>query len=167
MAQTIARGVTVNTAGELPAPGDRLPPFELTLAGLEQLGSETLADSRIVLNIFPSIDTATCAMSVRRFNELAAGLDNTRVVCVSMDLPYALSRFCGAEGIEDVITASAFRSSFGVDYGVLMVDGPMRGLLARSVVVADTDGTVRHTELVVPTGGKEPDYDAALTALAI
>ncbi|MDQ7993768.1 MAG: thiol peroxidase [Propionicimonas sp.] len=165
MAETIARGITVHTAGELPTVGSTLPPFELTVAGLEELDSATLAGSRIVLNIFPSVDTATCAMSVRRFNELAASLVDTTVVCVSMDLPYALQRFCGAEGIEDVVTASAFRSSFGVDYGVQMVDGPMRGLLARSVVVADTDGTVLHTELVVPTGGKEPDYDAALAVL--
>lgn len=165
MAETIARGVTVHTAGDLPTVGDRLLPFELTVPGLTEFDSESLAGSRVVLNIFPSVDTATCAMSVRRFNELAAGLDNTVVVCVSMDLPYALERFCGAEGIENVVTASAFRSSFGVDYGVAMIDGPMRGLLARTVIVADTDGTIRHTELVVPTGGKEPDYDAALAAL--
>ena len=165
MAETIARGITVHTAGELPVPGSKLPPFELTVPGLDQLDSAGLAGSRVVLNIFPSVDTATCAMSVRRFNELAAGLADTTVVCVSMDLPYALERFCGAEGIENVVTASAFRSSFGVDYGVQMVDGPMRGLLARSVVVADADGTVLHTELVVPTGGKEPDYEAALAAL--
>jgi len=165
MAETIARGVTVHTAGELPVPGSALPPFELTVSRLEQLDSESLAGTRLVLNIFPSVDTATCAMSVRRFNELAASLSDTTVVCVSMDLPYALDRFCGAEGIENVVAASAFRSSFGVDYGVQMVDGPMRGLLARSVVVADADGTVLHTELVVPTGGKEPDYDAALAAL--
>ena len=121
MAETIARGITVHTAGELPVPGSKLPPFELTVPGLDQLDSAGLAGSRVVLNIFPSVDTATCAMSVRRFNELAAGLADTTVVCVSMDLPYALERFCGAEGIENVVTASAFRSSFGVDYGVHLV----------------------------------------------
>jgi thiol peroxidase len=118
----------------------------------------------VVLNIFPSIDTKTCAASVRRFNELASSMTNTVVVCVSADLPYAMRRFCGAEGIENVVTGSAFRSSFGTDYGVTMTEGTMRGLLARSVVVVDTDGSVLYTE-VVPDIGIEPDYDAAVAAL--
>ena len=118
-----------------------------------------------MLNIFPSIDTGVCATSVRRFNELAAGLDNTTVVCASADLPFALARFCGAEGIDNVTAASSFRSSFGADYGVVMTDGPLRGLLARSVVVLDADGTVVYTQLV-PEIGQEPDYDAAVAALS-
>jgi thiol peroxidase len=118
----------------------------------------------VVLNIFVSVDMGVCAASVRRFNELAAGLDNSTVICVSADLPYALRRFCGAEGIADVVPASSFRSSFGADFGVTLIDTAMRGLLARSVVVVDTDGTVLHTELV-PSIGTEPDYDAAVAAL--
>ena len=120
---------------------------------------------RQVLNIFPSVDTGVCAASVRRFNELAGSLDNTTVVNVSLDLPFALSRFCGAEGIENVTSASAFRSTFGDDYGVRMVDGGLRGLFARSIVVLDTDGTVLHTQ-VVPEIAQEPDYDAAINALS-
>lgn len=103
-------------------------------------------------------------MSVRKFNELAAGLENTQVVCVSADLPFALGRFCGAEGIENVTVASTFRSDFGADYGMTMTDGPLRGLLARSVVVVDADGSVLHSQ-VVPEITTEPDYDAALAAL--
>jgi thiol peroxidase len=118
-----------------------------------------------VLNIFPSIDTGVCATSVRRFNELAASLDNTSVVCVSADLPFALGRFCGAEGIDNVATGSTFRSSFPSDYGTLMTDGPLAGLNARSVVVVDSDGSVLYTE-VVPEITTEPDYDAAVAALA-
>ena len=119
----------------------------------------------MVLNIFPSVDTGVCAASVRRFNEIAAGLDNATVVCVSADLPFALNRFCGAEGIENVVAASSFRSGFGYDYGVRMENGGFAGLLARAVVVIDADGTVAHTE-VVPSIGQEPDYDAAIAALA-
>lgn len=117
-----------------------------------------------MLNIFPSVDTGVCAMSVRRFNQLAADLDNTRVVCVSQDLPFALGRFCGAEGIDQVVTASAFRSDFGQRYGLTMTDSALQGLLARAVVVVDADGTVVYEELV-PSIGQEPDYDAAIAAL--
>ena len=119
----------------------------------------------MVLNIFPSLDTGTCAMSVRKFNEVAAGLDNTVVVCVSKDLPFAQARFCGAEGIENVVTGSAFRSSFGEDFGVTMADGPLAGLLSRAVIVADAEGTVLYTEQVGEVS-EEPDYDAARAALA-
>jgi thiol peroxidase len=118
----------------------------------------------VVLNIVPSVDTGICAASVRRFNELAAGLDNTSVICVSADLPFALARFCGAEGIDNVTAASTFRSTFADDFGVRMVDGGFRGLLARSVVVLDESGTVLHTQ-VVPEIATEPDYDAAVAAL--
>ena len=117
-----------------------------------------------MLNIFPSIDTPTCAASVRQFNQLAADRDGATVVNVSADLPFAQSRFCGAEGIENVTSASAFRSDFGTAYGVQMVDGPLSGLLARAVVVLDEHGTVTYTQLV-PEIAQEPDYDAALSAL--
>jgi thiol peroxidase len=164
MATTSRGGNPVHTVGELPARGSKAPSYTLAGADLTDFSSETHAGSRVVLNIFPSIDTGVCAASVRRFNELAAGLDNTVVVCVSADLPFALSGFCGAEGISDVIMGSSFRSAFGTDYGVTMVDGGWRGLLARAVVVLDTDGTVLHTELVDAIG-HEPDYDAAVAAL--
>ena len=132
--------------------------------GLSDLTSADLAGKRVVLNIFPSIDTGVCAASVRKFNELAAGLDNTVVLNVSQDLPFAQARFCGAEGIENARVGSGFRSEFGKDYGVLMTDGPMRGLLARSVVVTDESGKVIHSQLV-PEIVEEPDYDAAVAAL--
>lgn len=164
MATTSLRGDPVHTVGDLPAIGTRAPAYTLTGADLSDVSSEDFVGSRVVLNIFPSVDTATCAASVRRFNELASSMTDTVVVCVSADLPYAMRRFCGAEGIENVVTGSVFRSSFGTDYGVTMTDGPMRGLLARSVVVVDAEGSVLHTE-VVPDIGTEPDYDAAVAAL--
>ena len=119
----------------------------------------------MVLNIFPSVDTGVCAASVRQFNKLASELDNTTVVCVSADLPFAGSRFCGAEGLTNVVTGSTFRSTFGVDYGVTLADGPLAGLLSRAVVVLDESGTVIYTEQV-PEVGQEPDYDAAVAALS-
>jgi thiol peroxidase len=164
MATTSLRGNPVHTVGELPAVGEQAPAFTLTGADLSDVTSEAFAGSRVVLNIFPSLDTATCAASVREFNRRAASLDNTVVVCASADLPFAMTRFCATEGIENVTSGSAFRSGFGTDYGVTMTDGPMRGLLARSVVVVDVDGSVLHTELV-PDIGTEPDYDAATAAL--
>ncbi len=164
MATTAFKGTPVQTVGDLPAQGAPAPAFAVTGTDLAEITSEGLAGSRVVLNIFPSVDTGVCAASVRKFNELAGGLDNTRVVNVSADLPYALGRFCGAEGIENVSSGSVFRSRFGADYGVTMTDGPLRGLLARSVVVLDTDGTVLHSQLV-PEIGQEPDYDAAVAAL--
>lgn len=111
-------------------------------------GPEIAAGRRLVLNIFPSVDTSVCATSVRRFNELASGLPDTLVLCVSADLPMAASRFCAAEGLANVVTGSTFRSTFGADYGLTLVDGPMRGLLSRAVIVADAEGTIRHTEQV-------------------
>ncbi|MCB0910550.1 MAG: thiol peroxidase [Propionibacteriaceae bacterium] len=164
MATLIHRGVTVHSIGDLPAVGTELPGFTLTDSDMQEIGPDIAAGRRLVLNIFPSLDTRVCAMSVRRFNELAAGLENTLVLCVSADLPYAQARFCGAEGIENVVTASSFRSSFGDDYGVTQVDGRNRGLLTRAVVVADADGRVVYTEQV-PDISQEPDYDAALAAL--
>lgn len=154
----------VSTVGELPAVGSAAPAFELVGADLGEVTSASLAGRRVVVSIFPSVDTGVCAQSVREFNTRAAGLENTTVLCVSKDLPFAQARFCGAEGLSDVVTASAFRSSFGEDYGVTMVDGPLAGLLARAVVVIGVDGVVRHTELVAEVTD-EPDYDAALAAL--
>jgi thiol peroxidase len=164
MATILHRDATVHTVGDLPEVGSRLPAFTLTGDGMVDFGREIAAGRKLVLNIFPSLDTATCAMSVRKFNELAAGLENTLVLCVSEDLPYAQARFCGAEGIENVVTGSSFRSDFGHDYGVTLTDGRMRGLLSRAVVVAGADGTILYTEQV-PNISQEPDYDAALAAL--
>ena len=165
MATTAFKGTPVQTSGELPAAGSTAPAIDLVGSDMSAVTSDSLAGRRVVLNIFPSVDTGVCATSVRKFNELAASLDNTSVVCVSKDLPFALSRFCGAEGIDNVTVASAFRSSFGEDYGVTMTDGPLAALLARSLVVLDGEGTVVYTELV-PEIGQEPDYDAAVAALA-
>lgn len=164
MATTSFKETPVTTVGELPEAGDTAPGFTLVGTDLSEVTSDELHGRRVVLNIFPSVDTGVCAASVRRFNEIAAGLDNTTVVAASHDLPFALKRFCAAEGIEDVVSASAFRSSFGDDYGVRMTDGPLEGLLARAVVVVDTDGSVLHSQLV-PQIGQEPDYDAAVAAL--
>ena len=165
MATTAFKGNPVHTVGELPAVGSKAPAFELVGAGLSDLTQEQVAGKRLVLNIFPSVDTGICAASVRKFNELAAGLgEDTVVLNVSADLPFAQARFCGAEGIDNVLVGSTFRSDFGRDYGVTMADGPMAGLLARSVVLVDAEGTVTYTQTVdeITT---EPDYDAAIAAL--
>jgi thiol peroxidase len=164
MAQVTLGGNPVNTSGELPSVGSAAPSFNLTGADLGDVTSESLAGKNVVLNIFPSIDTPTCAASVRAFNERAADLDDTVVLCVSADLPFAQGRFCGAEGIENVQTASTFRSDFGDDYGVNLADGRLAGVLARAVVVIGPDGTVKYTELV-PEIANEPDYDSALGAI--
>lgn len=165
MAQTALRGNAVHTSGDVPAPGSAAPAFTLTSAQLGDVTLESLAGKNVVLNIFPSIDTPVCATSVRTFNERAAALENTVVLCVAADLPFALGRFCGAEGITNVQTASTFRSpEFAGAYGVGMVDGPLRGLLARAVVVVGADGSVKHTELVDDIT-HEPNYDAAIAAL--
>ncbi|WP_110207088.1 thiol peroxidase [Nocardioides daejeonensis] len=163
MATTAFKGNPVNTVGTLPAVGSAAPTYDLVGEGLSALTSADRS-GRTVLNIFPSVDTGVCAASVRKFNELAAGLENTTVINVSKDLPFAQARFCGAEGIENVKVGSAFRSSFGEDFGVTMTDGPLAGLLARSVVVLDEAGNVVHSQLVdeITT---EPDYDAAIAAL--
>ncbi len=164
MAQVTLRGNPVNTSGELPKVGSPAPEFSLAKADLSNLDSADLAGKRVILNIFPSIDTPTCASSTREFNKRAGALNNTAVVCVSADLPFAMGRFCGAEGIDNVSTGSVFRSSFGKDYGVTIVDGPLRGVLARAVVVLDVDHKVAYTELVSEIG-HEPNYDAAIAAL--
>ncbi len=166
MAEISLGGTPVNTSGDLPEVGSTAPSFELTGSDLSAVESSSLRGERVVLNIFPSIDTPTCATSVRRFNEAAAELENTSVVCVSADLPFAAARFCGAEGLDRVATGSTFRSpDFGRDFGVLLANGPFAGLLARAVVVLDTDGSVLHTELV-PEIANEPDYDAAIATLS-
>lgn len=162
MAQITLRGNPINTVGELPAVGSPAPAFSLTGGDLAEVKSDQLGGNAVVLNIFPSVDTPVCATSVRTFNERVAASGAT-VVCVSKDLPFAFARFCGSEGIDNVTTASAFRSSFGEDYGVTINDGPMAGLLARAIVVVGADGKVTYTELV-PEIAQEPDYDAALAA---
>lgn len=165
METTAFKGTPVHTCGHLPHTGSQAPRFTLTRGDLTELRSEELKGRRIVLNIFPSLDTAVCATSVRKFNQLAASLDNTTVVAVSKDLPFAQSRFCTTEGIENLIAASAFRSpEFAREYGIEMVDGPLAGLLARAVVIIDETGRIVYTELV-PEITHEPNYEAALKAL--
>ena len=163
MAQITLRGNPINTVGDLPAVGSPAPTFTLVGTDLGPVSDGQFSGKPVVLNIFPSIDTPVCATSVRTFNERAAG-GGAAVVNVSKDLPFAQARFCGAEGIENAKTASAFRDSFGEDYGVTITDGPMAGLLARAVVVVGADGNVAYTELV-PEIAQEPDYDAALAAV--
>jgi thioredoxin-dependent peroxiredoxin len=163
MAQITFKGNPINTVGDLPAVGSPAPSFSVTGTDLGTVTNDQFQGKSVLLNIFPSLDTGICAASVRTFNERAAAGGAT-VLCVSKDLPFALSRFCGAEGIENVVTASAFRDSFGEDYGITMADGPMAGLLGRAVVVIGADGNVAYTELV-PEIVQEPNYDAALAAL--
>ena len=162
MATTQLGDTTVHTVGELPAVGSAAPDF--TLTGGDFADVSRTDGKRTVLNIFPSIGTGVCQTGVRKFNELASGLDNAEVICVSQDLPFAVASFCGAEGLDNVVVGSAFRSGFGTDYGVTMADGKWRGLLARAVVVLDTDGTVLHAQMT-PAISAEPDYDAAIAAL--
>ncbi len=165
MSTVTLKGTPFNTNGKLPATGSTAPAFNLVKTDLSEITSASLAGKRVVLNIFPSVDTPTCAQSVRTFNVQASALNNTVVVCASQDLPFALARFCGAEGLSNVIPASAFRSNFASDFGVKMADGPLAGLTARAVVVLDTNGKVLHTELVSEIAN-EPNYDAALKVLA-
>jgi len=158
------RGTTVDVLGNLPTIGEKAPDFILTGDDLNDITLFDFAGQKLVLNIFPSIDTPTCATSARRFNEELAALENTVVLCVSADLPFAQKRFCGSEGLDRVKTASTFRSTFSNDYGVTVLTGIRRGLTARAVVVIDVDGIVRHVELVKEVS-TEPDYVAALAAL--
>lgn len=166
MADTALKGNTAHTVGELPAVGEQAPNFTTVSAELKDVNGDSFRGKRVVLNIFPSVDTGVCAASEREFNKRATGLDNTAVVSVSKDLPFALGRFCAAEDIDNVEATSAFRSSFGDDFGVTLADSPMAGLLARAVVVLDTDGTVLHSQLV-PEISEEPDYDAAVAVLEV
>jgi thiol peroxidase len=166
MAYITLGGKPTNTIGDLPAVGSKAPDFRLTKPDMSEISLKDLAGKRVILNIFPSVDTRVCSTSVRQFNARAANLANTAVVCVSMDLPFAQARFCGAEGIQNVVVASNFRDggAFAKDYGVGILDGGFRGLDARAVVVIDESGTVKHTELV-PEIGQEPNYETALAAL--
>ncbi|WP_182353644.1 thiol peroxidase [Flaviflexus huanghaiensis] len=158
------RGQNVQTVGALPEVGSPAPDFTLVGPDLEDIVASDFSGRRIVLNIFPSIDTGVCATAARKFNQIADQLPNTTVICVSRDLPFALNRFCAVEGIENVVTASAFRSTFGEDYGVAMANGPIATLLSRSVVVIDEEGTVVYTEQV-PNTSDEPNYEKATQAV--
>jgi thiol peroxidase len=164
MAQITLKGKPIHTIGTLPAVGSKAPDFKLTKTDLSDVSLKDFAGKRVVLNIFPSIDTGVCATSVRRFNQEAANLPNTVVLGVSRDLPFAHGRFCGAEGIKNVVTTSDLREgSFGKAYGVQIVDGPLAGLLSRSIVVLNEQGVVTYTEQV-PEIAQEPDYAKALAA---
>ena len=165
MAQVTLKGNLLHTSGDLPAKGTLAPAFALTRTDLSETTQADFQGQRLVLNIFPSIDTPTCATSVRTFNAQASMVPNTVVLCISADLPFAAGRFCTTEGLDKVIPASSFRSpAFGQAYGVTLVDGPLRGLLARAVVVLDPERKVIHTELVGEIA-QEPNYAAALAAL--
>ena len=157
-------GNPVQLKGALPTVGAAAPAFTLTAADLADKTLADFAGKRKVLNIFPSIDTGVCQQSVRTFNQRAAALNNTVVLCISADLPFAQSRFCGVEGLDNVVTLSSFRSSFAQDYGVAQADGALRGLTARAVVVLDENDKVLHVGLV-PEIKEEPDYDAAIAVL--
>jgi thioredoxin-dependent peroxiredoxin len=165
MAQIKIADETVHLSGDLPAVGTVAPDFTLVKTDLSTASLKELRGQNVVLNIFPSVDTRVCAMSVREFNKRAASMTNTVVLCISRDLPYAYRRFCGAEGIDKVVPLSDYRNeNFSRAYGVKMLDGRMEGLHARAIVVIDPDGRITHTELV-PVIGQEPDYDAALRKL--
>ena len=165
MAQITLKGNAIQTIGELPAKGTKAPDFELIKNDLSKVSLKDFAGKRLVLNIFPSLDTGTCAASVRRFNKEAADLKNTTVLCISRDLPFAQARFCGTEGISNAITVSDFASGkFGKDYQLLISTGPLANLLSRSVIVLDEDHKVIYTQQV-PEIVDEPNYDAALASL--
>ena len=165
MAQITLRGNSIHTNGDLPAIGTTAPGFKLTGTDLADVSLDKYKGKRVVLNIFPSIDTPVCANSTRRFNKVAGEAENTVVLCISGDLPFAHKRFCEIEGLNNVVPLSVFRSpGFGKDYGVAIVDGPLAGLLCRAVIILDRTGKVVYHELV-PEIGQEPDYDAALAVL--
>jgi thiol peroxidase len=165
MANITFKGNPVHTIGELPDKGSKAPDFKLVKGDLSEAGLADFKGKYVVLNIFPSLDTGVCAASVRRFNKDAATMDNTVVLGISADLPFAAGRFCSTEGVENVVTLSCFRDeNFGIDYGLLMTDGPLKGLLARAVVVVNPEGKVIHTELV-PEIAQEPDYHSAINSI--
>lgn len=167
MGETKLKGSPVHLAGEFPRKGVKAPDFTLVKGDLSTLSLSELKGKYVVLNVFPSLDTSVCATSVRRFNQLATDLPNTEVLCISRDLPFAQSRFCVAEGVKNVTTLSDFHlhSTFGRDYGVLMTDGPLSGLLARAVVVIDTEGRVMFTELLSEIT-HEPNYEEVLNCFS-
>lgn len=164
MAKITLKGNPIETVGELPQTGSKAPDFTLVASDLSERSLQDYRGKRVVLNIFPSVDTPTCATSVRQFNQQASASTNTVVLCISKDLPFALARFCGAEGLDEVESLSAFRADFGSAYGVEMRSGPLHGLLSRAVVVLDTEGKVLYRQQV-PEIADEPDYDAAMAAL--
>lgn len=164
MATVTLKGTPFETIGDLPPVGAEAPDFVLTGSDLSDIKLGDYAGKRIILNIFPSVDTPTCAQSVRTFNEKVSQLDNTVVINVSADLPFAQARFCGSEGLDRVINGSTFRSDFGENYGVTFRNGPLNGLLSRAVVVINPDGRVAYTQQVAETAD-EPDYDAVLASL--
>lgn len=164
MATVTLKGKEVHTSGNLPKTGTQIPDFVLVDSALTEKKLSDYKGKKIVLNIFPSVDTGVCAMSVREFNQKASTLANTVVLCISKDLPFAQSRFCAAEGLKNVVTLSAFSSPFGKDYGLEFSDGPLKGLLSRVVIVADEEGKVIYEEQV-PEISQEPDYASALKKL--
>ncbi|MFN3968194.1 thiol peroxidase [Flavobacterium sp.] len=165
MAGITLGGNPINTNGDLPKTGSKAPEFQLVKQDLSITSLADFAGTQVVLNIFPSIDTSTCATSVRTFNAKASTLENTKVLCISRDLPFAQKRFCGAEGLDNVINLSDFNTGqFGKDYGLEIIDGVFSGLHARVVIVIDENGMITHTELV-PEIGNEPNYESALAAL--
>ncbi|MEG1023644.1 MAG: thiol peroxidase [Flavobacterium sp.] len=165
MASITLGGNPVHTSGELPAVGSKLADFKLVQNDLSVASLSDFAGTKLVLNIFPSVDTGTCAASVRKFNQSASDLENTKVLCISRDLPFAQKRFCGAEGLENVVNLSDFKDgSFGKANGLEIVDGPLAGLHSRAIIVVDADGTITHTEQVAEIAN-EPNYEAALAAL--
>lgn len=166
MASITLKGNPINTISNLPAVGSQASDFDLIKNDLSHTSLADFAGSRVILNIFPSLDTGICAASVRTFNEKASGLENTQILCISRDLPFAQARFCGAEGIDKVITASDFANGkFGDDYGVTITDGPMANLHSRAIVILDQDHKVIYTEQV-PEIVQDPDFEKALAALA-
>jgi len=165
MASITFKGQPIHTCGELPKVGEEAPDFTLVKSDLSEARLSDFRGKYVVLNIFPSLDTGVCAASVRRFNKEAAGMKNTVVLCISADLPFAAERFCSTEGIENVITLSTFRNpSFGEQYGLTIVDGPMKGLLARAVIVVNPEGKIVYKELV-PEIAQEPDYNSAINSI--
>ncbi len=165
MANITLKGNPFETVGTLPAKGTEAPFFCLVKTDLSEAGPADFAGKRLVLNIFPSLDTPVCASSVRRFNQDASSLDNTVVLCISADLPFAHKRFCETEGLKNVVSLSVFRSpEFGHEYGVTIANGPLKGLLSRAIVIIDADGIVRYTQQVSEIV-EEPDYSAALKVL--
>ena len=164
MANITFKGQAAHTSGELPKVDSQAPDFQLTSGELTEKSLQDYQGKKVSLNIFPSFDTGVCAASTRKFNEAASDLQNTQVLCISNDLPFALSRFCAAEGLENVETLSGFRSSFGDDYGLRMVDTPLKSLLSRAVITLDENGKVIYSEQV-PEIGQEPNYEAALNSL--
>lgn len=165
MATVTLKGNTIHTRGNLPDTGSKAPEFQLTKNDLSTTSLSAYNGKKVVLNIFPSIDTGTCATSVRKFNKEAAELDNTAILCISKDLPFAQARFCGAEGIDKVEMLSDFKDgNFGKSYQVEFTDGPLQSLLSRAIVVLDANGSIVHTEQVAETVD-EPNYSSALEAL--